>query len=148
MTPLPAPQSQATRDPPSATRLCPRCRTALAAFHRSPVFRCATCRGAWFSPPALERLSHTPFTGVLATFAPVNPQEAALACPDCAAPTLELVGKERFQLHRCNRQGGIWLDGTGLARLAQEVTPRWRHFVADSVGHGFGKVLVGLLDEA
>jgi hypothetical protein len=96
----------------------------------------------WIPENALPRgprgdLFRTLLSGFNRTDAGKEPAQ----CPDCESRDLEQVERSGFQLRRCTRCTGVWIDGNTLQRIRGEIGSRWMGFLVEALGKGLAGVI-------
>lgn len=115
---------------------------ALEPVAESTSATCPSCQGVWVprsSLPSGERGGL--FRSLLGGFAPIEKDSPLRTCPECGTETLEQVGRSGFEIARCGKCQGVWLDAGVLEKLRTEIGARWAPFLTQAFGKGLGSVL-------
>ena len=121
---------------------CPDCNSQLSGLENSPGASCPVCHGLWVPKAALPAGERGGlFRTLLAGFSSLDDTSALRTCPDCRTETLERVGRSGFQLGRCSKCSGVWLDAGLLERLRGEIGSRWKGYLVQALGPGLASVL-------
>ena len=122
-------------------RACPNCAAALRDVEGSASAQCPSCDGLWVPSSVLPAAGIGLFQTMLAGLKPMASTKT-MSCPDDTT-ALETLGSRKFRLRRCPDCRGIWLDAGTLARLREEITPRWKDFLTNAFGKGLADVIRG-----
>lgn len=109
----------------SGAMRCPKCRSDMDSieFDGTQIDRCSTCRGLWFDPGELEKLSSKKAAAVLdigsaAAGKAKNPIDR-YRCPRCGGPMIRRIDPQKTHIwyESCGSCHGSFLDAGELTDL-------------------------------